>query len=172
MPVGFTKHRTAIGYTFAKTALMNYDDLRELTSASSLIDHHIRMHQYDSNCSCQTNWFNLAGTPSRVFEPEPLNTVESVDTLLAATFEEEPLEACSWEQSTVPSPWNTYSTDAGREGGGLDSNNPLFGPHWTRYTGAHFWFPCDPEETCDCEGHNCAVTHSTIGHAAAAATTA
>jgi hypothetical protein len=130
------------------------------------------MHQYDSNCTSRTNWFDLAGIPCLVFEPEPLNAFESIEAILTASFEEEPLEAYFWEQSAVPSPWNTYWTEAAREGGGLDINDPVFGPHWTRYTGAHSWFPCDPEELCDCEGHNCAGTHSTIGHAAAAATTA
>jgi len=130
------------------------------------------MHKYDSNCISRTNWFDLAGTPCLVFEPHPLNAFNSIEAILAATFEEEPLEAYCWEQSTVPCPWNTYWTDAAREGGGLDINNPVFGPHWTRYSGAHSWFSCDPEERFDREGHNCAGTHSTVGHAAAAATTA
>ena len=118
------------------------------------------------------DWFDLAGTSCLVFEPEPSNPLKSIEAILAASFEEEPLEAYFWEQPTVPSLWNTYWTDAAREGGGLDINDPVFGPHWTWYTGAHSWFHFDPEEPCDCEGHNCADTHSTIGHAAAAATTA
>lgn len=65
-----------------------------------------------------------------------------------------------------------YWTDAAREGGRRNINNPLFGPHWTQYWGAHSWFPCDPEELCDCEAHICLGTQSTIGHAAALATTA
>jgi hypothetical protein len=106
------------------------------------------------------------------FEPEPLNAFDSIEARLVAIFEEEPLEAYSWEQSTVPSPWNIYWTDTAREGSGLDINDPMLGPHWTRYTGAHSWFPSDPEEPCDCEENNCARTHLTVGHAAAAATTA
>jgi len=153
-------------------ASTSYHDLPDLISVSTLIDHHIRMHQYDSKCTSRTNWFDLAEVPCLVFEPEPLNVFESIEEILKTSFEEEPLEAYFWEQSAVPSPWNIYWTDAAREGGGLDINNPVFGPHWTRYTGAHSWFPGDPEQPCDCEGHNCAGTHSTIGHAAAAATTA
>jgi hypothetical protein len=153
-------------------ASMSYYDLPDLISTSTLTDHHIRMRQYDSNCMSRTNWFDLARVHCLVFEPEPLNAFESIEAILAASFEEEPLEAYFWEQSTVPSPWNIYWTEAAREGGGLDINDPVFGPHWTRYTGAHSWFPCDPEELCDCEGHNCVGTQSTIGHAAAAATTA
>jgi len=101
-----------------------------------------------------------------------LNAFESIEAILTASFEEEPLEAYFWEQSSVPSLWNTYWTKAAREDGGLDIYDPVFGPHWTRYTEAHYWFPCDPEQLCDCEGHNCAGTHSTIGRSAAAATTA
>jgi hypothetical protein len=130
------------------------------------------MQKHDSYCTLSTNWFDLAGIPCLVFEPEPLNTLESIEAILTASFEEEPLEANFWEQSAVPSPWNPYLTDASRECSGLDINDPVIEPHWTRYTGAHSWFPCDPEEPCECEGHNRAGTHSTIGHAAAAATTA
>jgi hypothetical protein len=101
-----------------------------------------------------------------------VNAFERIDAILTATFEKEPLEAYFWVLSTVPSPWNTYWRDAAREGGGLDINDPVFGPHWTRYSGAHSWFPCDHDELCDCEGYNCAGTHSTVGNAAAAATTA
>jgi hypothetical protein len=36
----------------------------------------------------------------------------------------------------------------------------------------HYWFPCNCMEPCDCSGHNCAGTHCTKWHAAAAATTA
>jgi len=130
------------------------------------------MYNYDSNYTSRTNWFNVAGTPCLVFEPEPLNAFKSIKAVLAATFEEEPLEAYFWKQSIVPSPWDTYWTDAAQEGGGLDINDPVFRPHWTRYSGAHSWIRCDPKEPSDCEGHNCAGTHSTVGHAAAAATTA
>jgi hypothetical protein len=149
-----------------------YDDLPDSLCVSTLTDHHIRMHQYDSNCTSRTNWFDLAGISCLVPEPEPLNALESIDAILTASLEEEPLEAYFWEQSTVPSPWNTYWTDAAREGGGLNIHDPVFGPHWTRYTGAHSWFRCDPAQECNCEGPNCAGTHSTIGHAATAATTA
>jgi hypothetical protein len=50
----------------------------------------------------------------------------------------------------------------------------VFGQHWTKYSGIHLgWFSnYDPEEACDCEGHNYAGAQSTNGHAAAVATTA
>jgi hypothetical protein len=86
---------------------------------------------YDSNYTSQTNWFDLARTPCFVFEPEPLNTFEGIEAVVAATFEEEPLEPYFWDQSTVPSPWNTYCTDAARERSRLDIKDPVFGPHWT-----------------------------------------
>jgi len=51
------------------------------------------MHQYNSKCTSRTNWFDLAGIPCLVFEPESLNAFESIEEILAASFEEEPLEA-------------------------------------------------------------------------------
>jgi hypothetical protein len=39
------------------------------------------------------NSFDLAGTPCLVFEPAPLNAFESIKAILAATIDEEPLEA-------------------------------------------------------------------------------
>jgi hypothetical protein len=107
-----------------------------------------------------------------VFQPKPLNTFESIEAILAASLEEEPLDAYFREQSAVPSPWNIQRTDAARECSGLAFKDPVFGPHWTRYAGAPCWLPCDLEEPCNCEGHNCEGTQSTIGHAAAAGTTA
>jgi hypothetical protein len=89
------------------------------------------MHQYDINCTSRPNWVHLAGIPCWVFGPELVNAFESIEAVLAATFEKEPLEAYFWEQSTVPSPRNTYWTDAAREGGGLNINDPLFGMCWT-----------------------------------------
>ena len=109
-----------------------------------------------------------------MFEPEPLNALESIEAVLPATFKEEPLEAYFWKQSDVLSPWNLYWTDAARDGSGLDINDPVFGQHWTKYQGLHWGLltDCDPKEPCDCEGHNCVGAQSTIGHAAAAAITA
>jgi hypothetical protein len=104
-----------------------------MISVSIRTDPYIRMHQYDSNCTSRTNWLDVTGTPCHVFELEPLNTFESIEVVLEATFEQEPLEAHCWEQSDIPSPWNSYWTDAAREGGGLDINDPVFGQHWTKY---------------------------------------
>jgi hypothetical protein len=120
------------------------------------------------------NWFNLARTLCLIFEPEVLNAFDSIEAILTATFEKEPLEAYFWEQSDVPSPWNLYWTDAAREWSGLDINDQVFGQHWTKYRGLHWGLltDCDPEEPCDCEEHNCVGAQLTIRHAAAAATTA
>jgi hypothetical protein len=130
------------------------------------------MQKYHSSGGSRTHWFDLAATPGPVFEHEPLNSFESIEAILTATFHEAPLEAYFWDQSTVPSLWNTYWKDAAREGGGLDINNPVFGPHLTQYTRAHPRFPCDSEQPCNWECHNCVGTQSTIGRAAVAATTA
>jgi hypothetical protein len=109
-----------------------------------------------------------------MFEPEPLNPFKSIEAIRAATSEEEIFEASSFEQSDIPSPGNTYLTDAARGGGGLDINDPVFREHWTKYAGLHcaLLTNCDPEESCDCEGHNCVGAQSIIGYAAATATTA
>jgi len=161
-----------VGFTCTRIASMNSLNFPNLISISTLTDHHIWRQKYDSYCTSRTNWFDLAGICCLVFEQKPLNPFESIEAILASFFKQEPLEAYFWEQTTVPSPWNTYWTDAAREGGRLDINDAVFGPYWTRYSETHSWFPCDREEPCDCEGHNSVGTHSTIGHAAAAATTA
>jgi hypothetical protein len=131
------------------------------------------MLQYDSNCTSPTNWFNFAGTPYCVFQHEQFKAFKSIEALLSAMFEEESYEADFWEQSNVLSPWNIYWTDKANEGGSLDINNQVFGPHWTKYRGLHWglFMVCDPEEPCDWEGHNCVGVQLMIGHAAAAATT-
>jgi hypothetical protein len=49
-----------------------------------------------------------------------------MEAVIAATFEEKPLEAYFGEQSDFPSPWNIYWTDTVREGRGLDSNDPVW----------------------------------------------
>jgi hypothetical protein len=95
-----------------------------------------------------------------------------MEVLLASVLGDESLEEYFCKQSTVSSPWSTYLTDAAQEGGGLLINDPVFGPYWTRHKGELSVFPCDPEELCDCDGHHCARTHPTIGHAAGAVTTA
>jgi len=94
--VGFTYHPTVVGYTFATIASTNYCDLPNLISVSTPTGPHFRMHKYDSNCTSQTYWFDLAGTPCLIFEPEPLNAFDSIEAILKATFKEEPLEAYFW----------------------------------------------------------------------------
>ena len=128
------------------------------------------MQMSDNICTSRMNWFALAGNPCFVIEPESLNTFDSIEAILTATFKEEPLEDNFWEQPTGPSRWTTFWTDSAKEGGRLDINDPVFCPNWTRYSADHSWFPCHPEEPCDCEGHNCVGTQFTIGHAAAATT--
>jgi len=155
-------------------ASTNYYNSPDIISFSTLTDHHIGMHKYNSNCTSLTNWFDLARTPCSLSERKPWNAFDSIEAILAATFKEEPLEAHFFEQSDVPSPWNTYWTDAAREGAGLDINDPVFGQHGTKYSGLclGLFTNCDPNEPCDCEGHNCVGAQSTVGHTAAAATTA
>jgi len=97
--------------------------------------------------------------------------VESIETYLAAVFQEEPLEACFWDQLTISSPRNWYGTEAVTECWGPNNNNAVLGQYWTRDYRVSWWFACDQDETWDCEWHNCTGTHSTQAHAHAAATT-
>jgi hypothetical protein len=128
------------------------------------------MQKYDSNCTSRTNWFDLAGIPCILSEPEPLNAFESIGELLTVEVDDIYLPAYFWEQSDVPSPWNLYWTEAAAYGGGLALDDPVFGDSWTTYWGAHSWFNCDKDTPCWCEGHDCRGTHETEGHAPAAAT--
>jgi len=92
-----------------------------------------------------------------MFESKHLNTCDSIEAILAATFEEKPLEAYFWDQSDVPSPWNTYWSDTAQEDGGLDIIDPGLGQHWTKYRGVDFglFTNCDTYEACYCEEHYC-----------------
>ena len=85
------------------------------------------IQHYNTNCIPRPNSDDLTDMPCNYFEPEPLNSFSNIDVFLEATFEEEPLEAYFWQQSTLPSLWNLYGTDVAREGRGLDTNDPVFG---------------------------------------------
>jgi len=112
---------------YATIEFTSYADLPDLISVSARIDPHSQMDHIDTKGTYRMNWFDFARTPCLVLEPEPLNTFERINTVLAVTFEEEPLEEYFWEQSDVPFPWNMYWTDASRESRGLDINDPVFG---------------------------------------------
>jgi len=110
------------------------------------------------------NLFDLTSIPCFVFEHEPLNSVESIEAIITATFEKQTLEAHLWEQSDGPSPRNIDLTDAAGTGGSLDINVPVFGQHCTEYVGLHFGLltNCDAEEPSHCQGQNCVGAQSTI----------
>jgi len=74
-------------------------------------------------------------------------------------------------QSDVPSPWNIYCTEAAAYGGGLVPDDQVVENSLSQYWGAHAWFVCDHEEPCVREEQNSSGTHSTKGHAPAAADT-
>jgi hypothetical protein len=65
-----------------------------------------------------------------------------------------------------------YWADEAREGGDLDSNDIVFGQHWTKYCGLYLglFLDCNLEEPCDCERYNCIQAQSTVPHTAVAAT--
>jgi len=127
------------------------------------------MRAYNSNFTSRMNWSDLAGTHCSHSEPEPLNAFESIEGLLNTEVDDLVLPAYVWVQLDVPSPWNTYWTEALAYGGGLELDDPVLGSNWIEYWGAYAWFDCDPELPCECEGHNCLGTHSTEGYAPAAA---
>jgi len=151
--------------------LTSFHNLPNLISTDTHIDPYIRMRECDSNCTSQTNWFNFAGTNYSLSEPEPLNILESIEGLLNTEVDNLILPAYFWEQSNIPSPWNTCWTEVAAYGGGLELDDRLVGNCCTMYRGAHSRFTCRPEEPCECEGYGCSGTHSTEGHKPAAAAT-
>lgn len=120
------------------------------------------------------NSVDVAVTPCLVLEPEHWNTFNSIEVLHAATFKEEPMEAKFWEKRDIPSPWNRYWTDSIRQRSSLDIHKLVFRQHWINCTVLHcFWVTkCDSKESCQCEEHNHVGAQWTVGHPAAADTTA
>jgi len=158
-PVGYIYDPTIAGFTFAIIALTSYHNLPDLISIRRYIDPHIWMQKNDSNCTSWTNWFDLARTYCSLSEPEPLNAFESFEGLLNIDVDDLILPAYFWEQSDVPSPWNTFWTEAAAYGGGLELDDTAFRNSWTKYSGAHAWFDCHPALPCQCAGQNCVGTH-------------
>jgi hypothetical protein len=120
------------------------------------------MPAYDSKKPQQSriNFFYLAGRTTNLFEHEPLNAFNSIDTVILEP--EESLEEYFWEEPHAVSPWNSYWTEAAIYGGGLQMNDPVFKDSWTKYYGLHV--DCEEEEICYCE-QNCGGTHITKGRA-------
>jgi len=158
-------------YLSGTIALTNYVDLHYLRYINTHLDNQPWTKKYITNWIFRTTWLNHAWTPCLIVRCQPLNVFERIVVIQTAHFEEGPMEVYFWEQSTVSSPWIINWTDAAGESRGFEISDSVFGQHWTRYVGVHSWFTCTLEELCDCEGWNCAGTHSTVSHAAAAATT-
>jgi len=171
-PAGNICNPTIGGFTCATIALVSYHYLQDLISANTHTNPHFRTREYNNNCTSQMNWFDLARTHCSRSEPESWNAFESIEGLLNNEVDDFILSAYFWEQSDIPSPWNTYRTEAAAHGGGLEPDDPVFGNSWTNYWGAHAWFNFDSELPCKCEGHNCLGTHSMEGHTPAGAETA
>jgi len=89
---------------------VSYNRLALLSINSNTICH-IRMPKYDSNRTSLTNWFHFAGTHCHDVEYEPLNAVERVEEILAATFKEETLGVYFWEQFIIPTRCIWYWTN-------------------------------------------------------------
>jgi hypothetical protein len=120
------------------------------------------MPGYDSNKSEQSSitFFDLAGQTTCLFEQETFNIFDSINPII--TEPEAPLEAHFWHEPQAVSPWNSYWTEAAKNGGGLSINDPVFETFWTKYYGLHI--NCLDKEPCFCE-YNRGGTHSTIGRA-------
>lgn len=143
-----------------------------MISVNTHLNPQIRMQKYNSHCISRRNWFDLARAHCSFSEPQPLNPFESIKRCLTGEVDDLPLPAYCWEQSVIPSPWKIRWTEAAAYGGGLKLDDPVFRSKWTKYCRAHAWINCHPEVACECEGHNYLGTHSTEGHAPAAAATA
>lgn len=115
------------GYMYAMIVSTNYHDLLDVLSVSTLINHHVPMQMYDRHHTTRKNWFHLARTSCLGHGPKPMITFESMEAILSANLAEELFEPVLCEGSTVHSLVNVHWTDAAREGGGLDINNPVFG---------------------------------------------
>src|ERR1700687_3928220 len=120
------------------------------------------MQAYDINRPEQSriNFFDLAGRTIDLFETEPLNAFDSIDAIILET--EQPLEQYFWSEPQAVSPWNSYWTEAAKQGGGLQIKDPAFKDCGTKYYALHF--DCQHEEVCYCQ-HNCGGTHTTKGRA-------
>jgi len=73
---------TNTGHIFATILLTTSFNLLDGISASTLTNHHIQKQKYDSNCICQINWFDHAGIPYLIFQPEHMNIFGSFDAVL------------------------------------------------------------------------------------------
>jgi hypothetical protein len=126
------------------------------------------MPAYDSNKpqQSQINFFDLADGTTSVFDQEPFNAFDRIDTVILET--EELLKAYFWDEPQAVSPWNSYWTEAARNGRRLQIDDPVFKNFWTKYYCLHVY--CQDKEPCYCE-HNCGGTLTTIGRAADAVTT-
>jgi len=169
--IGSFWHLTDLGDTLSVVVLTFNYSLPDLIFATIHTNHSIQMYIYHSDCTSQTNWISPTRIPCLVVKLEHFNAAKTIKTVLVAPSEEQPFAAYFWEQLSLHSSWNLYWTDTGTEGRDLDIYNPVFGEQWTRCSGVHSWFVCDPKKPCNCQGYNCNGTHSTRCHAALVAST-
>lgn len=85
---------------------------RKVFFVSTLV-HHAALMPYDSHCYCRVNFFDLAGIPSKLAEPEPFNIFDSIDAFRIET--DLPLNDSFWDAPDTLYPWNPYWTDTGRQ---------------------------------------------------------
>ena len=95
------------------------------------------MTAYDINRPIQSriNFFDRAGRTTNLFEFEPLNAFDSIEAIILQS--EEPLEEYFWSKLQSVSLWRYYWTEATRNRGGHQIDNPVFKNFWTKYYGLH-----------------------------------
>ena len=91
------------------------------------------MPAYDINrpTYSRINFFDLAGQTTNLFEYEPLNAFDCIEAVISE--DQEPLDEHFWAEPQQVSPWNSYWTEATRNGGGLQIDDPVFKNFWTEY---------------------------------------
>jgi len=85
-------HQITGGLTFATIGLPSYHDWPDLISIDTHIDPWIGKGECNSNCTYQSDSFNVAGTPCIVVEAKPSNAFDSIGTVFLTTLNEEPFE--------------------------------------------------------------------------------
>jgi len=160
-----------MGYTLAMIASRKYHNIPDLVSTSTLTDHQFEMKHYDRNCTTGKNWFDFAGTRSAVS-----NLNHWMPSRVLTLYVQQLWRKNRWKpifgnnrlfpplgmligqmQSENTEPW--ISTTQCLNNIGLDIVVLILNSSVIL-------------KSCVTEGHNYTETHSTIGHAAAAASTA
>ena len=106
------------------------------------------------------NFFNLPTTIRHPFEPEPLNSFESIGDQLSQV--EKPLEQYFLGRTTTSISVEQLLDRSRKIRRGPSINDPVFATHSTRYHGLHI--DCHNQDTCLCENNHISLP-TTVGRA-------